>query len=371
MEKAEDPPDFTDDSSLLIPSESTPLELIQHHEQWPDLPNISAHGSATGVTLFSKPSEDLPWSPISAGSDLIDMSRGSIFSAGISALWHQPKLPSTRAFQLVTTQDRATSLSLRQILAQLRSFPMMVLPGSAGPPFVHWRQMHKDPAAPLARCGGLMALWSTMNLSTMPFVCTCIRLDVERLTAEAPQYSDADAVAALQATCAYVLTRASARDEEWFDFDIPLIRHMNKLSCRVQGITMRHCPPNSTVCPAWENWVLVESLRRTLLTIFIMLFTHDLTPVPEVSACNLPHFWSNMLIPSTRQLWEAKSQEQFELAWDLSDHDRRLTIEQLCNHNTLSQRDSRFLDAWLGQVDEFGHLIALVANWVKIVDTTA
>ncbi len=184
-----------------------------------------------------------------------------------------------------------------------------------------------------------------------------MRTEQSRLSEESVSNNDWDAVAALQAITIYILLRASAEDDEDVDFDIPLIQTMTTLSQRVRGLTMKYCDPTWRTCPTWEDWVLIESLRRTITALFIIEFLFDLSPGMGNVDCNSAKYWSEMLLPSAKQLWAAKTRSQWERVYQELNNDRRPTFGELLKHNSVDSRRDDLLETWMGQVDEFGALV--------------
>ena len=192
-------------------------------------------------------------------------------------------------------------------------------------------------------------------------------MEQERLSAEAMETNDWNAVAALQATTIYILLRVSSEDEDHFDFDIQLIQTMVKLSQRVKGITIRYCDPALSILPTWEGWILVESLRRTLSTLFIIEFLFDLSPGRNYVTCNWVKDFGEMLLPSVKQLWTAQTRDQWSLEYEAQTNDRRPTFRELLLHDEIDSQHGKLLDQWARQVDDFGSLVMSAASLVDVV----
>ncbi|GAM82978.1 hypothetical protein ANO11243_009640 [Dothideomycetidae sp. 11243] len=288
------------------------------------------------------------------------------------SLVRQPGLPVIVAFESQPLLKRQPVIVRKMILAKLKSWPYMMLTGPTGPPFVHELQMTEgtdcsaaSQADPLRRGEGIMSLWSAGNKTAIPYLCSILRMELERIDAEISTYNDRDAVAALQAVTVYSLIRCFAGDQAHFDFDIPHLQTMVALCGRVSGVISRHCDPAARSMPSWEGWALAESLRRTLVLLLALGFLFELTVPPLIPGCDHLRHWSGMLLPCAKQLWEAKTRSDWEKAYHDLDNDRRLTIGKLFGHSSLAHPDATQLDRWLGQVDDFGTLIVLVASLVE------
>jgi hypothetical protein len=283
-----------------------------------------------------------------------------------------PKGP--KAFWPRGLKWRQLSLVRKSVLSTLRKFPKMMLSDSDMPPFIShmWMAEEKRFAessqpGPLSRCAGIMALWSTKNRNNKHYIWKIVRLEQERLSEESVSNNDWNAVTALQAITIYFLLRISAGDDEETDFDVPLIQTMTKLLQRVKGFTVKYCDPASTAYPTWEGWTLVESVRRTISTFFIIDFLFDITPGIGKAGCNTAKNWSEMLLPSAKQLWAAKTRLKWEQDYRSLDNDRRPTFGELLKHDSIDSKCETLLEQWIGQVDEFGSLVINAASLAEVI----
>jgi hypothetical protein len=295
----------------------------------------------------------------------------SLYAPTISPLGRQLLPQAIKAFWPKAVKWRQLSLMRKYVLSTLRTFPHIMLSDWALPPFVHRLCMIEEKRdshpGPLSRCAGIMALWSTKNENNKHYIWKIIRMEQERLAEEVILYSDWNAVAALQAITIYFLLRVSADNDEDANFDIPLIETMAKLSQRVKGITAKYCDPASTAHPTWEGWILVESLRRTISTLFIIEFLFDISPGLDHTDCNSSKHWAKLLLPSTKQLWAAQTRFQWEQEYRASNSDRRPTFQELLRHDDIESPSGPLLDQWMGQVDEFGTLVINAASLAEVV----
>ncbi|KAF2155508.1 hypothetical protein K461DRAFT_74750 [Myriangium duriaei CBS 260.36] len=287
-----------------------------------------------------------------------------------STITRQPTVPVMAVLQPSSLQRHQVSLSLKYVLVQLDGYSSMHLDGSTRPPFVHkiqtdnLRVSSNSQSSPLSRCAGVMSLWPAKNDTNGSHLWTVVRSEVERVNAEAMLYDDRDAVAALQSIAVYLLLRVFSRDENDIELDILLIQTMLSLTWRVMGITVRYCDPQTIMDPPWEDWVLVESLRRTIFILLMLGLFFDMSPVTRSIDCNLQKSWSSMVLPSSKQLWEAQTRSEWEIVYAFHrDHD--LNVSKLYRHDRLDDQDNRSLNSWFANIDGFGALVVQVASMLE------
>lgn len=105
---------------------------------------------------------------------------------------YQPALRYPRLFWLKETPHQELSLNRKYILVNLKNYPLMMLSASRDgkPPFVHSShpsQGFSDNSSlpgPLARCAGIVAMWSVKTKYNSMHIWTAIRSEQERLLQE-------------------------------------------------------------------------------------------------------------------------------------------------------------------------------------------
>lgn len=105
---------------------------------------------------------------------------------------YQPALQYPRLFWPKETPHRALSLNRKYVLGNLRNYPRMMLSASRDgmPPFVHSSypsQGFSDDSSlsgPLARCAGIVAMWSVKTKYNSVHIWKAIRSEQERLLHE-------------------------------------------------------------------------------------------------------------------------------------------------------------------------------------------
>lgn len=178
---------------------------------------------------------------------------------------------------------------------------------------------------------------------------------------EISEYENMIAINALQSITIYFLLRVSSTDDEDTNFDVPLIQTMTQLSWRVRGVLTAYCDPASPVRPSVCDWVTAESLRRTIAALFIIERLFDISPGMINGRCNSLAMWSEMLLPCSQQLWEAKTQAEWTQRYDLLG-DERPYYGELLQHEYLDCARSSLLDRWMASVDDFGKLVINIAS---------
>lgn len=120
------------------------------------------------------------------------------------------------------------------------------------------------------------------------------------------------------------------------------------------------------VRPSWESWILSEAKRRTLYTMYLfdgVLSAHD--GLPTALGTEL----TGLPAPSSKQLWQAQTRHQWEVAYNayLADPMHGLRIDELwpipdgLDDAGLSRRRDR-VDRWLQEVDEYGTMLYAVTS---------
>ena len=350
----------SDDMEILInsqklPSTSSATSLVPLNP-WVQGPSIAVSTHFTNTSTWSIPNSfATPWSNVHP-----------------YAVGPQLKLGFDRAFAPKRPRSKEMSLISKYIGSTLRKYPAMMLDATP-PPFIYHQCMaskgHFEPNAlpgPLPRCSGIVAMWSTKNANNQHYVWKILRIEQERLSEEIDVYDDMMAVNALQAITIYMLLRVSCPNDELANFDLPLIRTMSKLAMKVRGLTKRYRGPEFAM-PSHADWVLVESLNRTISGLFIIEYLFDLAPGMGAQRCDSIKFWSEMLLPSSKALWEAVSELEWERAYAVSDNDRRPYYGELMRHEQLVRGRAQLLDRWMSEVDDFGTLVINAASIAEAV----
>ncbi|RDW82486.1 hypothetical protein BP6252_03598 [Coleophoma cylindrospora] len=283
----------------------------------------------------------------------------------------EPKFP--KAFQPRRLLNQQISLNRRFIICTLRSYPSMLLSGTRLPPFIHPKFMVKasehssaERSLPgsLGMCLSIVNWYSVKNKENSEYIWRAIRMEQERISAQCSQFDSLNAVAALQAMAIYTLLRLSEDNEDLTNFDVPLISTMLKVAERSSVLAIRYSGSDTGGKITWEGWILAESLRRTVIVLFIVDLIFDMSAANPAS-CDGTQF-ARMTLPSARNIWQASTRLEFEKAFStqpiglgLSNH---LTYGDLLKFQRHVDTGGERLDNWLSSVDDFGTLVMAAAS---------
>ncbi|KAG9231563.1 hypothetical protein BJ875DRAFT_113309 [Amylocarpus encephaloides] len=291
--------------------------------------------------------------------------------------WLSPIMP--RAPKLFGQRKRDNQLSLNKnyLLCSLRTYPHMMLPGKSLPPFIHPTSMidmqredrttQKTLPGPLANCAAIVQMYSVKNNSNAVFIWKAVRMEQERISAEYMKYDDWNTVAALQAITVYFLLRLSEDNDEATNFDVPLINTMVKLALKVMGLTTKYEYPSEGATPTWKGWGLAESLRRTIIVLFLVDMFFDYSSALHYYRCD-GSILKSMALPCARDLWRATTSAEWKQEFASRSEEigpkTQLTYGDLLNFRS---RADRRLDSWLSQLDDFGSLVMAAANLTESI----
>jgi hypothetical protein len=116
--------------------------------------------------------------------------------------------------------------------------------------------------------------------------------------------------------------------------------------------------------PDWQEWVLVESKRRTVTLLFILHLMFDIKPEQraksKVGLTVLP-------LPAHKSLWEAKAEDEWIVKYDEMlrlregrGYLRYLDLMELGKGN--GGERMKDLNAWMVSGDAFGILVMMAAT---------
>jgi hypothetical protein len=109
--------------------------------------------------------------------------------------------------------------------------------------------------------------------------------------------------------------------------------------------------------PEWKEWVLVESKRRTVTLLFILYLLFDIKPEQRAkSKVGL----SVLPLPAHRNLWEAKTEDEWVAKYDQMLTARYADLMELSRSN--GDERMQDLSAWMISGDAFGILVMMAAT---------
>jgi hypothetical protein len=153
---------------------------------------------------------------------------------------NQPIFNPPRAFLPRLGTNHVSPLVRASVINTLRSYTYGLLPGHNLPPFIHMQCLdipsnqvnaaHNDAGRclpqPLAICASIVQMFRAKTRENSHFIWSTVRMAQQRLDEEASILNDLDVVAALQAITIYIILRISEGDEDYLNFDVPLIQTM-------------------------------------------------------------------------------------------------------------------------------------------------
>ncbi|KAH8684915.1 hypothetical protein BGZ60DRAFT_398670 [Tricladium varicosporioides] len=262
--------------------------------------------------------------------------------------------------------DSRFSLNRHFVLCTLRSYPHQILPGKSLPPFIHPQSLinstqedgviQKSLPVSLAACAAIIQMCSVKDESNALFIWRAIRMEQERLSAECLKFDQAEAVAALQAVTAYFLLRLSEDNDNATTFDVPLIYTMIKITEQVSRLVLMN--KNFSICNSWEDWVLAESTRRTIVVLCLVDALFDISSVLTQYKCD-GSVLAGMALPCGRDLWRATNSSEWKRNYAARIDEKQLTYGDLLFARF---RTDAMIDAWLSQLDDFGTLVMAAAS---------
>jgi len=285
-----------------------------------------------------------------------------------------------RSFLLQNMQSYATLLATSTLPPFIHStslpFPgpdQSQIPTCATPP----------PQPILEICKSIISLYTTKTPATSSFIWRTITMEKDRFMNEYSEASEWELLGMLQAITLYILLRIFDEDSFSVDFDRELVRTMtvSYLDPKKRDSIFTDHPSKEIaikaeqfklVChaevegqrPDWQEWVLVESKRRTVTLLFILHLMFDIKPEQraksKVGLTVLP-------LPAHKSLWEAKTEDDWIVKYDEMlrlregrGYLRYLDLMELGKGN--GGERMKDLNPWMVSGDAFGILVMMAAT---------
>jgi hypothetical protein len=252
------------------------------------------------------------------------------------------------------------------VARMLKAYTGTVVHNSADslPPFVHGKQpdlMSTD--SPLLKCFTLSRLCGKGN-DTMAR--ELLEAEMLKLFETRSSLDGNRLLCAFQAYLIYVMIlyfQLSQHDTAVLQQHIINLQQLACDACSAGTVTAAELDHSR---PQWNSWIIVESKRRTLYTMYLF---DNLLCVKD----NMPVFIATELrslpAPAGRQLWRASSEELWRSAynghlaeWD----DSGLRLDELWKAVDMGpdelQRRSNRIDRWLEQADEYCVMLYAVTS---------
>lgn len=188
-----------------------------------------------------------------------------------------------------------------------------------------------------------------------------------RILHEYTSYDGQTMLAAFQAYVLYVMTQYFQREQ----IDRSVLRqnpmHLQQIASSAASIGTTTLAELCENRPDWSQWILVESKRRTIYTMY--LFDNLLCASDQLPTCVAVEL-SGLLAPSGRALWEANSLQEWTRSYNLqmsAVDGGGLRIEELwpapgdASQEQLRVREGR-VSTWLEDLDLFGNMLFAVTS---------
>lgn len=104
--------------------------------------------------------------------------------------------------------------------------------------------------------------------------------------------------------------------------------------------------------------------------IFVITYLYDVSSALAIqeTQCQSSKHWADMLLPSTKGLWEARTQNEWEREYTKQNCDQRPTFRNLVQQQRNNAVEAEngdgndLLDDWLGQTDGLGGILICTAT---------
>ncbi|KAB5527931.1 hypothetical protein GE09DRAFT_975301 [Coniochaeta sp. 2T2.1] len=358
--------DISGNSSDVLQTYTTPQATRQLHRMSPP----SWIWSPTSIQPRMGTLEQAPWSTwLSA----VNISTPLLTPELNQALAWTEGQEMVATLQLIRSPSPVVQHSTRLIIQGLRAYPMMMLRRETLPPFIHpyWHIRHM-PALPesLSTCMSIAHMYAFRSEETKPFLWRTIQAEDERFLAQRRTMSAEDMLACIQAQMIYMIMRFVDGTQDPPELNQQLIRTYQilcKLFRRLHNGPF--CEPDNYILrPTWEEWIYAESRRRTACVFF--LICRCISVSTGIQGCDAFHEFINLPLASPKQLWEARTREEWEreyvacaASYDSGIHTMGTLIEA---HNRTLEDVGRLgaLDSWNSRADGLGALLNIVTGMV-------
>ncbi|KAH7325561.1 hypothetical protein B0I35DRAFT_420758 [Stachybotrys elegans] len=250
------------------------------------------------------------------------------------------------------------------IVDTVSSFPLMMTRRKTLPPFIHpyWNRVQLPET--LSNCIAIAQLLVGCNVDMLHQYCLSAANEAQRLLAEMGTMTLFELLNAIQTTVAY-LTMAIMQQGPDLPSGAPLfMRAFRLLTARFRELCGGSFSQTEEQCPSlsWDEWIFAESRRRIACLWFIIgqvVQAHE-----EVSFPAYNDYGSLPLI-STKTLWEARSQQEWEAEKALDDFNMPVrTFGELLDlkRSPKSPLHAKRLQSWESGTDKLGNLLNIVTT---------
>ncbi|KAI1406862.1 hypothetical protein F5Y13DRAFT_183843 [Hypoxylon sp. FL1857] len=323
--------------------------------------------STTFIGHSPKDSSSDVTSRLPARSDALDFSDLELFSPinvdDISNRWLNSYIPVPG--QKVKEYPATITAFIYRIL---KSYVAVAVRGRGVPPFVHASQiMATATRPPLSTCLSLIRICENPLPGSEGVAADVLGREMNNLYEQHAEYDDVTLLAAFQAYMIYSMVLFFRLGQVSTPFLRQAMMNLQQLACSSSRGGLMCRAERLHARPKWEAWIVAESKRRTLFTMYLfdsVLSTQDgLQTFLGTELQGLP-------APIDRSLWNSIARQDWETAYNIYLADwleEGLRIDELWpipadldNHGVLLRRSR--VDRWLESVDEFGTVVYAVTS---------
>ncbi|KAI1137638.1 MFS general substrate transporter [Hypoxylon sp. FL0543] len=295
-------------------------------------------------------------------SDALDFSDLELFSPinvdDISNRWLNTYIPVPG--QTVKEYPATITAFIFRIL---KSYTAVAARGRGVPPFVHASQVVDTSAsAPLLTCLSLIRISENPLPGSEGAAADVLGREMNNIYEQHAGYDDGTLLAAFQAYMIYSMVLFFRLSQVSNSFLRQAMMNLQQLACSSGRGGLMARAEQLHVRPKWEAWIVAESKRRTLFTMY--LFDSVLSAQDGLQTY-LGTELRGLPAPMNRSLWQARARHDWETAYNIYLADwlgEGLRIDELwpipadLDPQNVVQRRGR-VDRWLEGVDEFGTVI--------------
>ncbi|KAI1391787.1 uncharacterized protein F4822DRAFT_105452 [Hypoxylon trugodes] len=250
----------------------------------------------------------------------------------------------------------------------LNSYAATAVRGRGAPPFIHSSQvLPTSTRPPLSTCLSLVRICENPLPGSEIVASDVLGREMNNLYEQNAMYDDVTQLAAFQAYLIYAMVLFFKLNQV---SNAPLrqvMMNLQQLACSSSRGGLMCMAEQQRARPRWEAWIVAESKRRTLFTMY--LFDSVLSAQDGLQTF-LGTELQGLFSSSNKILWRAQSRLEWETAYnihlaDWPEGDFRIDelwpIPAGLDDSEIVERRRR-VDRWLEDVDEFGTMLYAVTS---------
>ncbi|KAH7125914.1 hypothetical protein EDB81DRAFT_698360 [Dactylonectria macrodidyma] len=333
----------------------------------PSEPSRAAANDHSNVALSSVSPASAISSPQIECQDVLHFSNLELFcpinADAISNRWLNSYL--TIPGQTLKNYPPTITALIRRIL---KSYVDATVRGRGVPPFLHSSQtMAAYAQAPLSTCLTLIRIFEKPLPGGETAAMEVLQRALDALYEGHETYDDMMQLAAFQACLIYSMVLFVKVGQASVPFFRQAIIELQKVACSSSRQGLMCLAEQQRTRPTWESWIVVESKRRALFTMYmldsLLLAQDDLPTMLGIELHGLP-------APASKMLWRAQTRGEWEAEYnihlvDWPDGDFRIdelwpAPEDLDEAGIHARRVRS--ERWLESVDEYGTFMYAVTS---------